>query len=179
MYLKLMIDGVAPPPFSANTLPPLPRPEISYRKEIIKESRQQYAYPVAEVEKQIAEWSAAMFGRPAPEIAKPFGSRPQNSDFGPRFQNNQSSQRNFPQNSDWDRRSTGTSQARRPAPDNIGTGASISEAFKTGPVDFKGRRITPHDEKEKSKNKPVVNTSDLKQTLEGILSKHDKDKTSS
>src|SRR3989344_1827140 len=88
MYLKLMIDGVAPPPFSANTLPPLPRPEISYKEEIIKESRQQYAHPVQDVEKQIAEWSAAMFGT-GPSIYHDDQGRPpyqnrNNNDFPPR-----------------------------------------------------------------------------------------------
>lgn len=135
MYLKLMIDGVAPPPFSANTLPPLPRPEISYRDDIIKTSRQQYAHPVAEVEKQIAEWSAAGFGRP--DFSR--SPRPQNNyDSPPRF-----SQSQF-------------SEPRQP--------------FPPRPVDFKGRKI--------DSKKTAVNTQDLRQTLEGILSKNDKIKDS-
>ena len=39
IYLSLMIDGVGSRPFSANTLPPLPKPEISLRNEVIANSR--------------------------------------------------------------------------------------------------------------------------------------------
>ena len=60
IYLKLMIDGVASSAFSANTLPPWPGPEISYKDEIIKYSRETYARPREEVEKKINEWSAAI-----------------------------------------------------------------------------------------------------------------------
>lgn len=173
MYLKLMIDGVAPPPFSANTLPPLPRPELSYKEDIIKESRQQYAHPVAEVEKQIAEWSAAMFGRPSAEVAPRRVERlPQSLDFTPRFQDNS---RNFSgaEQREWGRRDSPKGSGFQQKTMS-GSGRSLSEAFKSGPVDFKGRPISPKEDQSKAKNKPGVNTSDLKKTLEGILSKNDK-----
>ncbi len=54
IYLRLMIDGVPSRPFSAITLPPIPKPEISYADEIIENSREIYATPRAEVEKAIA-----------------------------------------------------------------------------------------------------------------------------
>jgi hypothetical protein len=56
IYLKLMIDGVASQPFSATTLPPVPMPEISFRKEALEMSRKAYTNPKAEVEKIIKEW---------------------------------------------------------------------------------------------------------------------------
>lgn len=56
IYLKLMIDQVASPPFSATTLPPLPKPEISFRGQALAMSRKTYAAPKAEVEKAIEEW---------------------------------------------------------------------------------------------------------------------------
>jgi hypothetical protein len=56
IYLKLMIDGVASQPFSATTLPPFPKPEISFRDEVMKTSRQTFTRPKEEVEKVIKEW---------------------------------------------------------------------------------------------------------------------------
>lgn len=169
MYLKLMIDGVAPPPFSANTLPPLPRSEVSYKDEIVCESRQQYAHPVAEVEKQISEWSAAMFST-GPSAYHSDSSRPPR-DFSPHDNRSYNpSRRDF--NHDYS--STGQGQReQRLIPRQDFNRKEIS-VFKTGPVDFRGH---PIGKKEEEKKKP--DTSDLKQTLEGILSKHDKTKDDS
>jgi len=52
IYLKLMIDGVTSQPFSALTLPP-PELTASYRKEVIQASREKYARPRAEVEREL------------------------------------------------------------------------------------------------------------------------------
>lgn len=58
IYLKLMIDGIASDPFSANTLPPLFE---NYRtdnsEKVIKVSRERYANPRADVEDKINRWS--------------------------------------------------------------------------------------------------------------------------
>ncbi len=56
IYLKLMIDGLTSPPFSATTLPPIPQAETSYVKEIIDASRAQFARPRAEVEEIIVKF---------------------------------------------------------------------------------------------------------------------------
>lgn len=56
IYLKLMIDGVASQPFSAVTTPPIPRPETSFREEVMAMSRQNFAQPKEKVEKEIQEW---------------------------------------------------------------------------------------------------------------------------
>lgn len=54
IYLRLMIDGVPSRPFSAITLPPVPKPEISHANAIIEYSRKTYSTPREEVEKEIA-----------------------------------------------------------------------------------------------------------------------------
>ncbi len=59
IYLKLMIDGVASSPFSATTLAPIPKPEISIKDKVVEISRAYYANPKAEVEKKIQEWHSA------------------------------------------------------------------------------------------------------------------------
>lgn len=56
IYLKLMIDGVASHPFSAVTLPPVQPLEHSKRDEVIVSSRELYAHPRTQVEKNIIEW---------------------------------------------------------------------------------------------------------------------------
>ncbi|MBI4836807.1 MAG: type IV secretion system DNA-binding domain-containing protein [Candidatus Portnoybacteria bacterium] len=65
VYLKLMIDGMASRPFSANTLPPFPRAEKSHREKIIGVSRERYATKRSNVEQKIAKWSGVMAGEAA------------------------------------------------------------------------------------------------------------------
>jgi len=60
IYLKLMIDGIASRPFSSNTLPPIQKPEISYRDTIIRVSRERYSTARKEVEEKIAKWSGVI-----------------------------------------------------------------------------------------------------------------------
>jgi len=55
IYLRLLIDGVPSRPFSAMTLPPYPKPEVSFAEEIIEYSRKTYGTPQDQVEKAIAE----------------------------------------------------------------------------------------------------------------------------
>ncbi|MEK7519430.1 MAG: CxxC-x17-CxxC domain-containing protein [Patescibacteria group bacterium] len=56
VYLKLMIDGVAGRPFSAETLPPLPMSEESNKEKIIKVSRERYGTSSKIVEDKISRW---------------------------------------------------------------------------------------------------------------------------
>ncbi|HTK33024.1 MAG TPA: type IV secretion system DNA-binding domain-containing protein [Candidatus Paceibacterota bacterium] len=56
MYLKLMINGLTSAPFSATSMPPIPQQKISYVKEIIDASREQFARPRAEVEEIILKF---------------------------------------------------------------------------------------------------------------------------
>ncbi|MBI4709257.1 MAG: type IV secretion system DNA-binding domain-containing protein [Candidatus Portnoybacteria bacterium] len=62
IYLKLMIDGLASRPFSAATLPPILKPEVSHREKIIKVSRERYSTDRSEVEEKIAKWSGVIEG---------------------------------------------------------------------------------------------------------------------
>ncbi len=57
VYLKLLIDGVASRPFSATTLPPIAKSEVSNKEVIIRVSRERYASDREEVEDKIARWS--------------------------------------------------------------------------------------------------------------------------
>lgn len=84
VYLKLMIDGVTSPPFSATTLPPLERPLISYRNDIIDSSRRLFGRPRLEVQEFIQKWSEPL--KPAP---KPL-SKPSLGTFAPRGESSSS-----------------------------------------------------------------------------------------
>ncbi len=60
IYLKLMIDGIASRPFSAESLTQSPVPEENYRDIIIENSRNKYALPKSAVEEKIAkEWTGS------------------------------------------------------------------------------------------------------------------------
>lgn len=56
IYLKLMIDGLAGRPFSAQTLVPFQKPEKSKKEKIIKVSRERYAARREVVEEKITKW---------------------------------------------------------------------------------------------------------------------------
>ena len=59
IYVKLMIDGVASKPFSAQTLEPAEPAAESFKDVIIENSRNKYAAPRSTVEEKIAgEWAA-------------------------------------------------------------------------------------------------------------------------
>ncbi len=75
IYLTLMIDGIGSKPFSAVTLPPIERPEVSYRDVAVAHSREQFSTARAEVEKRIGEWHMEDHA-----IAKSKKDRPENRD---------------------------------------------------------------------------------------------------
>jgi hypothetical protein len=56
IYLSLMINDIGSPSFSARTLPPIPRPTITYRNDIIESSRAIFAAPRGKVEDDTREW---------------------------------------------------------------------------------------------------------------------------
>ncbi|MEN9413413.1 MAG: hypothetical protein RLZZ342_500 [Candidatus Parcubacteria bacterium] len=55
IYLTLMIDGVGSPPFSAETIPPIEAPAISYREDVIVHSRAHFARTRADIESGIMQ----------------------------------------------------------------------------------------------------------------------------
>jgi type IV secretory pathway TraG/TraD family ATPase VirD4 len=54
-YIKMTIDGEVFDPFSAETLKVLPPTHVSFKKEIIKQSREKYAASLKEVKKKLEE----------------------------------------------------------------------------------------------------------------------------
>lgn len=66
IYLTLMIDGVGSAPFSADTIPPIEAPHISYREDVIVSSRASYARQRSDVEKIIAQRQQEFVAPPKP-----------------------------------------------------------------------------------------------------------------
>lgn len=60
VYLRLLVDNMPTPTFSARTFPPVERPEDEERfKTVLKTSRARYAKKREEVEEKISRWSEA------------------------------------------------------------------------------------------------------------------------
>lgn len=57
LYLKLMIDGIASEPFSAQTLPPISASRTASADAVIAYGREHYGRARADIEKAIREWS--------------------------------------------------------------------------------------------------------------------------
>ena len=56
-YVRLMIDGVATKPFSAETMAPYPQPKESFTDIIIENTRRKFGTPMSKVEEKIrSEW---------------------------------------------------------------------------------------------------------------------------
>ncbi|MDB5237832.1 MAG: hypothetical protein JWM46_102, partial [Candidatus Kaiserbacteria bacterium] len=85
IYLTLMIDGVGSRPFSAETIPPIEAPHITYRDDAITQSRQKYGRVRIDVESQINQ-KQLEFVMP-PKEAKPkketYGTRPRETPVAP------------------------------------------------------------------------------------------------
>ncbi|MFH1968449.1 MAG: CxxC-x17-CxxC domain-containing protein [bacterium] len=95
IYLKLMIDGIAGHPFSAETLPPPLPLEDSNRSKIIKASRERYGVKREIVEEKISRWSGFVDGKDVREE----GGHPiiNKSNQGKSFQRSGVSASNAPQ----------------------------------------------------------------------------------
>ncbi|MBP7005583.1 type IV secretion system DNA-binding domain-containing protein [Patescibacteria group bacterium] len=60
MYIKLMVDGVATTPFSANTLPPISQ-RTNSTENVVKVSRERYAEPRQVIEEKVLKWAGMEF----------------------------------------------------------------------------------------------------------------------
>ena len=73
IYLTLMIDGVGSAPFSAQTIPPIEAPNISYREDAVTHSRENYGRTREEVERVIAQKQAEFIAPPPEPKKKQYG----------------------------------------------------------------------------------------------------------
>ncbi len=178
VYLKLMIDGVAGPAFSAETLSPLPALEKSNQEKIIKVSRERYSTPRKVIEEKIAKWTGmlnvaetpmqpssqplydakcALCGKWTKVIFEPTASRPVYCKTCLKKVKKPSAEREkpvLPANEPEKRKE------ERPR-------VSLQEAVGKTPVSFSSRTTTGKEEKRKPRKE--VNLEELKKTLEESL----------
>lgn len=86
-YIKMIIDGEAYDPFSAETLKVLPAPHKSFKEEIVKLSRSKYTIPVDSAKQLIAEEEASIY-RSASDRAIISGPRHHTPNTPPPSENN-------------------------------------------------------------------------------------------
>ena len=144
IYLKLMIDGIAGRPFSATTLPPIPVSEGSFREEIIKSSRENYAIAKAKINDMIIKWSGVEDG------SRPFsGTRRKREAYN--------NYRNRPRQEN---------KSKQAIPKKADNSISIKEAVKKDSIPFS---IPKNHKKSSLIEKKGVNLIDLKQALNEAL----------
>jgi len=168
VYLKLMINGITGAAFSAETMPPLPKPEISNREKIIKVSRERYSVSRKIIEEKISKWTGTMSSK---EVVRPQESTQVLYDAQCSLCKKWTKVI-FPPSPDRpvyckpclkkiknDREGV---QEREPS-------MSLREAVGQEPVNFsQKRKESPADEEKKPKRKEV-NIEELKKTLEDSL----------
>jgi len=82
IYLTLMIDGVGSPPFSAETIPPIETPAISYRDDVIRATREKYGRTREDVAAMIAKRQQDFAPPPAAPKAPRDDRRPSGGSSG-------------------------------------------------------------------------------------------------
>ncbi len=100
IYLTLMIDGVGTKPFSAETIPPIDTPAISYRDDCIRTSRELYGRKRADIEASVNKKQLDFAPSPKKEkVSKEgsaYGTRPRNENTTPRLPEESSAPRSTP-----------------------------------------------------------------------------------
>ncbi len=66
IYLTLMIDGVGSPPFSADTIAPIEAPPVSYRDDVISNSREEFGRKRTDIEASVNKRQAEFAPPPRP-----------------------------------------------------------------------------------------------------------------
>lgn len=145
IYLTLMIDGIGSHPFSAKTLPPVPRPLISCKEMVIGASRQLYGNEREEVEKVVT----ALHTPERTEESK------RSNDRKPGQGNNQQ-KRTFGNNVQ------GQGQSARP------------DQVPQAPRQNNGNESRSNDSRESRNRPPEKNPQDLRQILAKMATNNDK-----
>ncbi|MEQ1561562.1 MAG: DUF87 domain-containing protein [Nitrospira sp.] len=202
IYLKLMIDGVSSQPFSATTLGPISKPEISFKDEVIEASRKQFAKPRAEVEKNIVDWHGVGLSGDNKSNSAPQNVNHQHSRTNDRYQDsknntqNNNSSHNHSRSGDHERKSfDNTAREQTPVLKNNGNvntnnNEQTKTAFQKIAEELKEKNNRPeqvvkvepisltvlHKEKDK-KNPTKENMSSLKDALASVIATTKTDST--
>lgn len=173
IYIKLMIDGIASTPFSAETLPPIPKPSQSNKDKIIRGSRERYGTPREKVEDKISRWinviklsevsppvpqilydaQCSKCGRQTKVIFAPDGKRPV-----------------------YCKSCRGKIEKKKTGPrEQKISSLSLGEVLKKEPISFSSFRKEQRTPSDYPRERKKVNLEKLKKTLEETLRKKDKE----
>ncbi len=160
IYLRLMIDGIGSKPFSARTIPPLERQDVSFVDDIIQHSRERYGNPREEVEALILEKT-----KPSEESKKEKNDK-KNNDRG--NYNNSNKKTNNERRSNKERRAIEPDVAEQ-----------LKAAIKTGKVKEEKKEASLSDmtlltqngnSSERKKKEPSTeNSNALRDALKGVI----------
>jgi CxxC-x17-CxxC domain-containing protein len=201
IYLKLMVNGIAERPFSAQTLPPATPLAVSNREKIIKVSRERYSTPRKIVDDKIAKWTGmienpweapkvsqasqpqqsqgpvlydarcAKCGKDTKVIFAPDGKRPVYCKSCLTKEKAKNIQPPKPQPSVPAPQPAKTVQSEPVLPVASETAISLEQAFKNEPMPFSQKRASNQEVKERPKRKEV-NLEELKKILDESLKKN-------
>ncbi len=200
IYLKLMIDGVAGRPFSAETLPPFSKLEQSNKEKIIKISRERYSTPRKIIEEKISRWTGVLKlpeeGTPAPPVLydaqcascgkwtkvifPPDGTRPVYcKSCLKKIERLQPSHRPRGPNESLGGRREGRSPAEgrsleKTEVKETAPTISLQEAAKSEPVSFSPSKKVKELKEKPRRSRAEVNVEELKKVLEESLKKNKK-----
>jgi len=167
IYLKLMIDGIAGRPFSAETLPPMLKPEKSNQEKIIKVSRERYGTSRKIVEDKINRWLGAL---ELPTTSQP--SSPVLYDAQCSLCKKWTKVVFPPDGVRPVYCKSCRKKIEREKEQKKGEAISLKEAIKKEPISFLPSKKTFEGKKtEKEKKRKTVNLEELKKTLEESLKK--------
>lgn len=144
VYLKLMIDGIGSPPFSATTLGPIPKPEHDISERIIAESRAAFAKPREIVQVDINNWLTTPIGPVSKETNSSEGQG--KKQFSPQNESKQQiSRRDTPKPQE--NRSVAQDQQRKPSLKDILSKIQSGEVIEIPAQDTANNKKTLDNER--------------------------------
>lgn len=178
VYLRLMIDGIGSKPFSSKTLPPIPQPEISYKEEIIRRSREQFARSRSDVEEDIITWHQSSMGRLDDPHLEKNKTKKKEEEKGSQHKKKDTSQDNKSRNSGnkYQKKSSGNTQkqqqqrtnSKRKKQQNESREKRIQEAISLSQLAQK-KEDAQKQQKQKKKAPSQSHLQDLRSALTSVL----------
>jgi len=166
IYLKLMIDGLAGRPFSAQTFPPFPKLKESNKEKIIKVSRERYSTPRKIVEEKINKWTGNLKLPETPKTTTSILYDARCSSCG------KWTKVVFPPDSSrpvYCKSCLKKIKKEKEVSSEESQSISLEEALKKEPISFSGKEVTEKKKEKKKQKRKEVNLEELKKTLEESL----------
>ena len=178
IYLRLMINGMASRPFSAETLPPHPDLKEANKEKIIEFCREKYGNPRDTVEEKIYRWTKVSEQEMKHQTRRP-SSNSQTLYDAVCADCGKNTKVVFPPDKKrpiyckncLKKRQEGKGEERKESPtEGITKSVTLDQAFYSKPIPFSPSR---REEEEKKRERKKVNLEELKKVLEKNLKKNE------